>query len=158
MRRLVCNAVILTVVFTLATGITVSVGRQLPPSHAVSALHLTDCALPCWWGIVPRKTTMEEAHNIVTLEFDSSADYLVTNSDLRESFFSFILKDRLARHDYGAVAVGCFFLNNVVYSCDFQFGRIEREPRLSVADLIALLGSPDYVWVMPLGPYVFLDF
>ena len=38
-----------------------ALGHILPPPEALHALHLTDCALPCWMGITPGQTSYEEA-------------------------------------------------------------------------------------------------
>jgi hypothetical protein len=50
---------ILTLVL-LITGAR-ALGNLQPLPEALAQLHLTDCALPCWLGITPGKTTFEEA-------------------------------------------------------------------------------------------------
>ncbi len=36
------------------------IGEELPPPEELAQLHLTDCRLPCWVGIVPGQTTFDE--------------------------------------------------------------------------------------------------
>lgn len=52
-------------------------GRQqpIPPPLAIFRLH--DCLLPCWIGIIPGETTVQEAQQIITAVYPA-ADYHVT--------------------------------------------------------------------------------
>src|SRR5688572_24925895 len=61
MRRLIFSTTALIVVFSLTAPISILIGRHQPLPERVAMLHLTDCELPCWIGIVPGKTTVGEA-------------------------------------------------------------------------------------------------
>ena len=50
----------LTVAFTLLISAALLIGRAQPPPEGLIQLHLTDCRLPCWVGIVPGQTTFDE--------------------------------------------------------------------------------------------------
>src|SRR5579864_7933293 len=58
------------------TGTALIVGRDQPLPERLAMLHLTDCAPPCWIGIVPGVTTIQEARKrvdaIYTLKYTSS--------------------------------------------------------------------------------------
>ncbi len=64
--------------FVLAclTGISVVVGHQQPVSPWLAELHLNDCELPCWNGIVPGQTSFADARKRVEETYDD-AHYLV---------------------------------------------------------------------------------
>lgn len=61
MRRLLKWIFILLAVIAAGIVLAQSIGRQQPLPERVAILHLTDCKLPCWIGIVPGKTTVGEA-------------------------------------------------------------------------------------------------
>ena len=48
--------------------------RQLPPDY-LAALHFADCAIPCWIGIDPGTTTLDEAYPQISALFDNDAIY-----------------------------------------------------------------------------------
>lgn len=51
----------LPLVFALLIFGARGLGSLQPLPQAMSELHLTECALPCWLGIVPGETTFDEA-------------------------------------------------------------------------------------------------
>ncbi len=61
MCRLIAFVFILTSLLTLGLGASLAIGHAQPPRPEVALLHLGDyCALPCWIGITPGKTTFGE--------------------------------------------------------------------------------------------------
>jgi len=50
------------------------IGSTQPLPEAVQALHLTDCALPCWLGITPGETTFDEAVQRITASHPAISD------------------------------------------------------------------------------------
>jgi hypothetical protein len=61
MQRLIGFSLLLIVVFTPLIVAAQQHGHTAPPPEVVSLLHLHDCELPCWAGIVLRRTTLDEA-------------------------------------------------------------------------------------------------
>ena len=61
----------------------VRIAQPLP--EALAQLHLTDCALPCWLGITPGKTHIEEAVQRVNVAYPLAAPTItngrVVNAD-----------------------------------------------------------------------------
>ncbi len=51
---------------TLAIGAIELVGRQQHIGARLAMLRFTDCAAPCWIGIAPGRTTVDEARAILT--------------------------------------------------------------------------------------------
>jgi hypothetical protein len=69
MPRFLIYSLILCVVCILLVGASRWVGAHQPQSAIVEGLRLTDCALPCWIGITPGQTTMEEAYQRLVEKF-----------------------------------------------------------------------------------------
>ncbi len=61
MRKLIVGSLFLCLIFCLAIGMLRAAGHGQPPSPGMAILHLNDCELPCWAGIVPGKTAGDEA-------------------------------------------------------------------------------------------------
>lgn len=80
MRKLILYVLLFCVVFAALSGAAIFIGRQQPPPARVAALHLTDCAPPCWIGIEPGKTTIAEAKMQIESIFENS-----TNPNLNET-------------------------------------------------------------------------
>jgi hypothetical protein len=53
----------LSLLFTGTSSIGMFIGRQQPIPDRLNFLRLTECAPPCWIGIVPGKTSLETAYN-----------------------------------------------------------------------------------------------
>jgi hypothetical protein len=70
-----------------AIVIAVGVGRAQPIPRQIAMLHLDDCQPPCCLGIVPGKTTIEEAEKIVASQYGQDFDVTV---DREYANFSFI--------------------------------------------------------------------
>jgi hypothetical protein len=74
MRRLTLWTRALLLFFTAIVGITKVIGQSQPPPKWIAALHLQDCALPCWINIIPGQTSGSDAfayidnHFLTTLE------------------------------------------------------------------------------------------
>jgi len=64
--RVILYAFGLSVVFAALIFAARTIGGTQPPPEALQKLHLTDCALPCWIGIIPGKTTFEDAAQLIT--------------------------------------------------------------------------------------------
>jgi len=70
--RLIKWCVMVCVVAVLAVGGAILVGRGQPTPALITALHLEQCELPCWIGIVPRKTTWKDAKQIIRKVYSES--------------------------------------------------------------------------------------
>ncbi len=69
MRWLLVRTLALIVLLTIAVSVGVLIGRAQPPPPNVAFLHLDECQLPCWIGIVPGKTTLTEAKKLISVAF-----------------------------------------------------------------------------------------
>jgi hypothetical protein len=60
-RRLAVSAFAIYVVCLLLVAASLPVGRLNPHAASIEQLHLVDCPPPCWIGIIPGATTVEQA-------------------------------------------------------------------------------------------------
>ncbi|MEO8394674.1 MAG: hypothetical protein ABI700_16895 [Chloroflexota bacterium] len=62
----------LTLVFAALIYGAQTLGSRQPPSAALAQLHLTECALPCWLGIIPGQTQFSDAVDRVSAAYPQS--------------------------------------------------------------------------------------
>ena len=72
---LLAYALKLSLTLALLVGGALLVGLRQPPSDWAALLKLDECALPCWVGIEPGKTTFIEAEQNVERAFRDSTRY-----------------------------------------------------------------------------------
>ncbi len=72
------SALLLFLISLLLIAVTLFVGRQQEQPPRLEMLHLHDCQLPCWIGIIPGKTTIGEAKILLTSTFPA-IDYEFTS-------------------------------------------------------------------------------
>ncbi len=68
LRMIVVRALGFTALFALIILTARLIGNLRTP-EAVQILHLTDCRLPCWLGIIPGKTSFDEAAQRVSATY-----------------------------------------------------------------------------------------
>src|SRR5258706_10652581 len=75
MRRLLTFLLVLCLPFSAFTGAAILIGQRQPLPEHLALLHLTDCAPPCWIGIMPGVTTLEEALPRIKARYANLPDY-----------------------------------------------------------------------------------
>ncbi len=137
MQRLASCSTLILVMFTGVIVTALLIGRAQPTPPRLAMLHLTDCELPCWIGIVPGVTTVEDAGEIIEKTFVGS--YYDTDPKWSQAQGAVSLVISFGHisltYDYttGGATVGAIIF-------DFD------EPRnLNYGDMITLLGSPDEI-------------
>jgi hypothetical protein len=95
--RLITFALLGTVALALLVGAAILYGLGQPPSNWAALLRLDDCQLPCWVGIQPGTTTLEQARERVRLAFGDSPAYTL------EDFgnWQFAVTDRRSHYRIG---------------------------------------------------------
>lgn len=83
LRTLVSSALRLVISATAFIGVALAVGQAQPPSHWRALLQLDACELPCWIGIEPGKTTLEEARRYIEAAYQDRALYQLEVQDYR---------------------------------------------------------------------------
>jgi hypothetical protein len=144
MRRLILWLAALIAVFSLAALIAVQLGRRQPLPERVAMLHLTDCELPCWIGIVPGKTTRGEARQRIYELYDEIWGHGVGFA-VREGGAAIEIWTKRADIRFKV------FLNSDDIDDDAIVGNLVLDlsgdftPYLKLAQLHALFGAPDFV-------------
>ena len=129
----------LCAVFVLLILAARAMGSTQPPPQALKELHLTDCALPCWLGITPGKTTFDEAVQRVSAAYPTTVD----TSIYRDSVYA----DYQAGLSSGQVAVFAG-KNGIVREITLITSYVEG---MTLGDLVNLYGSPDCFSKYPVG-------
>src|SRR5260221_10010058 len=81
MRKFTRKVLILLLFCFLSIYSAVLLGRKTAVSPAIVMLHLSECILPCWVGIVPGKTTVAEARENIAHVYGENSVYKVSNTD-----------------------------------------------------------------------------
>jgi hypothetical protein len=86
-RRLIVLTLIITSGLTLTIGASCVIGHAQPTRPEVALLHLGDyCALPCWIGITPGKTTFGEALQRINEVYGNLSDFSLTRDEYHYIF------------------------------------------------------------------------
>lgn len=106
------------------------------------------CELPCWWGITPSETTMQEALQVLA-PLGMTSGPGVRNDVLR---FEFGFSMPAAINDPNGVFGGKFspslyIKDNKVVAINLNTGWIKRNFDYSLAGLLQAFGSPDEIWL-----------
>src|SRR5579863_9750410 len=80
MKRILRLILILCVTYTLIISLAILIGHLKPLTASLTMLHLTKCDLPCWIGIVPGKTTQNEAVELLKRDYSDNANYELLNT------------------------------------------------------------------------------
>jgi hypothetical protein len=73
--RLLIPFLLLTTLFFGLSLTMILIGHQQPPSAWAQILHLNECELPCWIGIVPGQTTLAEARQELERVYGDTTEY-----------------------------------------------------------------------------------
>jgi len=140
MRLLISRVVLMILLLSTFMGLAIVVGRQRSSSHAITILHLNDCTLPCWIGIMPGKTTLAEGRANILSVFGQ------TNNDLlRESTYNFTVRNRAGNPSF-SIYLETFSGadDDPVDSVILSLEQPDMQP--SIGELFAITGAPSHVF------------
>jgi hypothetical protein len=151
MRRFTALSLALIGLCTLTASASVVAGRQQPTAARLAMLRFTDCAVPCWIGIVPGRTSAEQARTIIKSVFGRSSDYTLSfvwsdTTDLLPVVVS--EKDDPQTSTWIGLRVRP---NRVIDSIVFSFNNPDQP--VTLADMHMLFGVPAYVKMPGLADY-----
>jgi len=159
MRRLLIYSLTLYgVVLILGSG-AVLLGRVQPIPERFAMLRFNDCAPPCWIGITPGQTTLEEAVVQINDTFRESANIESIKEDKFQAAVEVVLRSRDDPSFRVAVSLDTRDTSRsapITTITFFFMGALRDQVRL--ADLIRLLGSPaqiNYIQPLNLNRYYF---
>lgn len=104
-------------------------GHAQPPPEPLVQLHLTDCALPCWIGIVPGETRFDQAVERVSIVYPQ-ADVTITGQGKAPRFN--------ADTEFGQILISADRAG-VVHRISLPIYKLRG---IMLADVAGLLGSP----------------
>jgi hypothetical protein len=137
----------LPVVFGGLIGLAVLVGYGLPPASAVQQLHLSDCAPPCWIGIVPGDTSIEDAVRRFSAIFAPVTHVSTPTLTLGTTTNPWVVMPLLVSEDAAdRLMVQLGSVEGIVNRIMMQgrrYGPVNTMPRLG--DVVRLLGTPSCV-------------
>ncbi len=135
------------VAFTALVGAARLVGRGLPESAPVQQLHLSDCAPPCWIGIVPGATNAGETMRYLLETFpprDDVRPQLPSSGPTTSVWIEMTLPATDVEVD--PVFVQVEFVQGIANRIMIQgkrYGTLNTMPR--VGDVVRLFGHPSCV-------------
>lgn len=144
MRTLIRIVILFCILQTVVIVVAMLVGRHQPISGELALLRLKDCAPPCWIGITPGTTTLQQAKQRIAAAFDSTT-YVIRYKTTPPELLAFLLYDRMnpafglevliaangIGRDRPIAAISLFFIN----FHDFQ---------IPLGEMVNALGSPTY--------------
>jgi hypothetical protein len=137
----------LVTVFTTLIGFSIVVGHGQPPSLAVQQLHLLDCALPCWMGIVLGQASADEALHRFNETFALSENFLLRASAPNPSSAVWVelpLPDANSSVSRALVQFG--FIEGTINRVMIEnYADVETQAMPSLGDIFSLLGVPSCV-------------
>jgi hypothetical protein len=140
-----------TLIFTVliaAVGIALLVGRNSPMSDRLAFLHLTECAPPCWLGIVPGNTYIEDAKKRILEVYNK--EFLVDLSD-NPNVQKLIIR-HIELSDYKSVDIDLSpnDKNKPLQAVSFGFLFTDTKS-ISISEVLSYMGSPDVIYLTKLG-------
>jgi hypothetical protein len=128
-----------------AISLALLIGRSQPAPESLRRLHLTDCELPCWIGILPGKTTVAEAKEQILRTFKNTDAYEVEFHEAN-SKLTFGITDKSAGRELYRVFGDITEFEQSTMVDRLRFGVQGSDGKyLSFADLYPAAGNPQYV-------------
>jgi hypothetical protein len=148
MFRIIRLKVTLWLIFLLLVSVgTISFRGQRPK---LDILHLDKCNLPCWNGIVPSKTTIREAKQIIMADY-TSEEYEAISGDGFVEIIARSTKTQIFRVVLSVAQLNPTD-NDTISHIQIQFA---REFNVRAGDLFVTLDRPQYIVLWGLGGGIF---
>jgi hypothetical protein len=130
------TAIIITgLVALVATLRSLALRAPLPPE--IEILHLDECVLPCWIGIKPGETTVEEAKALIKLRYGN-----LTRVD-QAGYETYTVSAKSSDYKF---SVAFYYETDPDPILKFVSIRLDDSmPTIELGDLFWLLGDPDLV-------------
>lgn len=125
------------------------VGQTQPASQSIAQLHLLDCAPPCWIGIIPGSTTVENAKTRIRTVYGTQNELRIKDSFVSDNYVGM---DMEGDNFYLFVRLGIAKLVDAKSETVESIGLFESRNDSdnyapSLADILAVFGSPRWIVV-----------
>lgn len=143
MKRLLLLTILLVVTLIMLSTMLRAVGATTPtPQAATQVLGISDCAPPCWHHLMPGKTTIDEAIEIITQQPRFIGEYTVAEHNSRlcgalkifPAWTMCATPGRGTDHTIKTITLRSFEASDV-----------------KLGDVIQLLGTPSAIWPCAVG-------
>jgi hypothetical protein len=136
--RLTCITLVLC---ASAVLIMLAIGQHQPLSADLRMLHLTDCAPPCWIGITPGVTTMDEAKIRVQKTYRNAASFIYDMDGVTA-----VIKNPDDPHHPVTVAISALNYSNTapVRGITFHFDNVQ-DHQFTLPALFSLIDEPSRI-------------
>src|SRR5262249_3873926 len=141
MNRLLLLAALNFIILAAATGAALLVGQAQPIPSRLAMLHLTDCRVPCWIGIVPGVTSQEEAIRKVEIVYGLK---IAASTDAVKLLYFPIWNKRDPGNSVGVYLIKSLSKPDKITAIRFVLNTSFHDP-ISLGDLYTLLGPPDSI-------------
>src|SRR5579859_6326596 len=145
MRWLITRPLIMLLLVTLATGAALLLGRGQPTPDQLALLHLGDCQLPCWIGIVPGQTTVGGARQRIKDIYGKMSGFVVDETEIKSCCIKVVENGQtrllITLNTWGNQPDNTGI--QLIYLDVVKQGN-ELAANLSIADTIGFLGNPNY--------------
>jgi hypothetical protein len=131
MRRMVLIIFLLTGTLTLSLSVVRGISYRHTPPEFVANLHLSECALPCWNGIMPGETLFPDAIQRIHETYANN-----DQAEIEDGIVS--PKITLKRGNKPYVVIELYGSKTTVYQITFDFINAQVEFR----DLYFIFGPP----------------
>src|SRR5579859_3969788 len=143
MRLMIRVVVPMTLILSACIGLVIFIARQQPLPPRLAMLHLTDCAPPCWIGITPGVTTVEQVKAQIEAVYGDPKTYRVNFDQNDLSTLTIIRIDEDDPHNPVLMSVSWWA------QIDGTIGDLAITSSIDVADVANLLGAPSSVLDLP---------
>src|SRR5260221_10448323 len=133
---------LLIIMLALISG-TNAIARQQPLPQVVTRLNLTECQLPCWSGIVPGTTRIEDISPQLTTRFNDSTGYTLDDGQA-SPMKSLLIRDNRTLYSITVDTYAVSTTTEIQYLW-LYFVAPQKGEHLRVGDIVNLLGAPDLV-------------
>jgi hypothetical protein len=169
MRKVLAVSLALFIFLTTAIFSARMVGQAQPIPRSITQLHLLDCTLPCWIGIIPGETTVETAKNKLIAAFSRQTDLRIRDtSGGPDGYIAANVIENAIESDDFFVSVRLTTStpldgkNETVQSVDLFESRAEKRLYApTVADILGTFGAPQGIVIeksMNLGHEIILHY
>jgi hypothetical protein len=147
MQKLLLRTFLLWVALTSGIAVAIRVGNQQALPSLAKQLHLADCLIPCWAGIILGKTSRKDAVKYVTALSGTLTLYSSNSAD-NAAAFSFKIPTNAENDRTKTIDGVLYFQNDTVMRIRIPDGYHVIRPFMpSLTDIIAVLGFPSCLYL-----------
>jgi hypothetical protein len=137
----------------IVVGAVVILARRQPVPSYLAMLHLNDCNLPCWVGIEPGRTTLNQAVSLIKQTYTVNSHYTAFIDTHIAGTVYITLRDSKPPFSVAGISLDTQDTQNnaIVRAITFYFDSPDSYP-ISLAEVWNTLGAPEKInFIQPLN-------